>query len=140
MQFANGAIGTIVTSFDIWGAKLPFIEVHGTEGSLSVPDPNTFGGPVSLKVRDGDWIEVPLSHPYSENTRGLGIAELAHALQTGARPRTDGEIGYHVLEVMHGFLDAATRRQTGSIDSTFRRPAPMSEHPLTMTNEGITHA
>jgi predicted dehydrogenase len=140
MQFANGAIGTIVTSFDIWGAKLPFIEVHGTEGSLSVPDPNTFGGPVSLKVRDGDWTEVPLSHPYSENTRGLGIAELAHALQTGARPRTDGEIGYHVLEVMHGFLDAATRRQTGSIDSTFRRPAPMSEHPLTMTNEGITHA
>ena len=60
MQFANGAIGTIVTSFDIWGAKLPFIEVHGTEGSLSVPDPNTFGGPVSLKVRDGDWTEVPL--------------------------------------------------------------------------------
>ena len=140
MQFANGAIGTIVTSFDIWGAKLPFIEIHGTEGSLSVPDPNTFGGPVSLKVRDGDWNEVPLSHPYSDNTRGLGIAELAHSLQTGERPRTDGEIGYHVLEVMHGFLAAATRHQTVSIDSTFQRPAPMSEQPLTMANERFTHA
>ncbi|MFK4443299.1 putative dehydrogenase [Caballeronia udeis] len=140
MQFANGAIGTIVTSFDIWGAKLPFIEVHGTEGSLSVPDPNTFGGPVSLKVRNGDWTEVALSHPYSENTRGLGIAELAHSFQTRERPRTDGEIGYHVLEVMHGFLAAAARRQTVSIDSTFQRPAPMSEQPLPMTNERVTHA
>ncbi|RFU49230.1 Gfo/Idh/MocA family protein [Paraburkholderia sp. DHOC27] len=140
MQFDNGAIGTIVTSFDIWGAKLPFIEVHGTEGSLSVPDPNTFGGPVSLKVRDGDWTDVPLSHPYHENTRGLGIADLAQALQSGAQPRTDGEIGYHVLEVMHGFLAAATRRQTVSIESTFQRPAPMSEQPLTMNSEGITHA
>lgn len=140
MLFASGAIGTIVTSFDIWGAKLPFIEVHGTEGSLSVPDPNTFGGPVSLKVREGDWTDVPFSHPYSENTRGLGIADLAQALQMGAQPRTDGQIGYHVLEVMHGFLAAATRRQTVAIDSTFQRPAPMSEQPLAMTHEGITHA
>ncbi|WP_297355671.1 Gfo/Idh/MocA family oxidoreductase [Paraburkholderia sp.] len=140
MQFVNGAIGTIVTSFDIWGAKLPFIEVHGTEGSLSVPDPNTFGGPVSLKVRDGEWTEAPLSHPYSTNTRGLGIAELAHALLTGEQPRTVGEIGYHVLEVMHGFLAAANRRQTVSIDSTFQRPAPMSTQPLAMTNEGVPHA
>ncbi len=46
LEFENGASGTLITSFDIWGANLPRIEIHGTEGSLSVPDPNTFGGTV----------------------------------------------------------------------------------------------
>jgi len=40
VDFAGGAIGTLVTSFDVWGSTLPRIEVYGSEGSLSVPDPN----------------------------------------------------------------------------------------------------
>jgi hypothetical protein len=44
------------------------------------------------------------------------------------------------LILNHGFLAAATRRQTVSIDSAFQRPAPMSEQPLTMVNERFTHA
>ena len=78
MDFANGAIGTIITSFDVWAANLPCIEIYGTEGSMSVPDPNCFGGPVKIR-REGavEWSEVPLSHIYAENSRGLGIADMA---------------------------------------------------------------
>lgn len=53
MDFESGAIGTILTSFDVWGSQLPRIEVYGTTGSMIVPDPNTFGGPVLIK-RAGD--------------------------------------------------------------------------------------
>ncbi len=48
LDFANGAIATMITSFDVWGHTLPHIEIYGSEGTLSVPDPNTFGGPVRL--------------------------------------------------------------------------------------------
>jgi len=48
MDFANGAIGTITTSFDVWDARLPKIEIYGSEGTLSTPDPNNFGGPIRL--------------------------------------------------------------------------------------------
>lgn len=51
LQFQEGAIGTIITSFDIFGdSDLPRIEIYGTQGILSVPDPNTFGGPVLYRL------------------------------------------------------------------------------------------
>lgn len=54
LEHAGGALTTLVMSFDVQAARLPRIEVHGTEGSLSVPDPNWFEGLVELN-RGGDW-------------------------------------------------------------------------------------
>ena len=51
MDFAGGAIGIITTSFDVRASKLPNIELYGTEGTLGVPDPNSFGGPVLINVK-----------------------------------------------------------------------------------------
>jgi len=63
LDFASGAIGTIITSFDVWGHHAPIIEIYGSEGTLSVPDPNTFGGVVRVrKAREQEWVEVPLTH------------------------------------------------------------------------------
>ena len=84
MDFANGAVGNIITTFDVWAAELPRIEIYGAEGTLSVPDPNTFGGPVRIHRhgRQG-WSEVPLTHGYAENSRGAGVADMAYALRSG---------------------------------------------------------
>ena len=89
LEFANGAIGTIITSFDVWAAELPRIEIYGTEGTLSVPDPNTFGGPVRVRrAGASEWSEIPLTHGYAENSRGIGVADMAYALRSGrAAPR-----------------------------------------------------
>ena len=52
IDFHSGRIGTITTSFDVFGGStLPPIEVYGSEGTLLVPDPNTFGGPVKLRKK-----------------------------------------------------------------------------------------
>ncbi len=78
LDFAGGAVATIITSFDVWAANLPCIEIYGSEGSLSVPDPNTFGGPVRIRLAgDKEWREVPLTHGFTENSRGLGVADMA---------------------------------------------------------------
>ena len=74
LDFAAGAVATMIISFDVWAHNLPRIEIYGSEGSLSVPDPNTFGGPVRIRLAgDAEWREVPLTHPYTENSRGLGV-------------------------------------------------------------------
>ena len=124
MDFAGGAIGTIVTSFDVWGSQTPFIEVFGTEGSLSVPNPNTFGGPIKIKRMGADeWSHLPLTHAHAENSRGLGVADMASALENGRSPRAGGELTYHVLDLMHAFHDASDSGTHVQVESTCERPA-----------------
>ncbi|MBE9565205.1 MAG: Gfo/Idh/MocA family oxidoreductase [Proteobacteria bacterium] len=126
MDFASGAIGTIITSFDVWAAHLPFIEIYGSEGSLSVPDPNTFGGPVRVKrVHNEEWLEVPLTHGYAENSRGLGVADMACALRSGRPHRASGDLAYHVLDLMIAFHEASAQGRHVEPESTCPRPAPL---------------
>jgi len=124
MEFASGALGTIITSFDVWAHELPWIEVYGTEGTLSVPDPNTFGGPVRI-WRNGEWRQVPLTHRYAENSRGLGVADMAYALRSGRPHRASGELAYHVLDVMQAFHEASQAGKHVELASTCARPAPL---------------
>jgi predicted dehydrogenase len=126
MRFENGAVGTIITSFDVWAANLPRIEIYGTRGSLSVPDPNGFGGPVRLfRPDEGEWRQVPLSHGYSENSRGLGVADMASGIRTGRPHRAGADLTYHVLDLMHAFHDASREQRHAELDSTCERPAAL---------------
>lgn len=125
LDFENGAIGTIVTSFDVWAANLPRIEIYGSEGSLSVPDPNNFGGPVRLLRAGAAWEEVPVRRDFAENSRGLGVADMARAVRDGGHHRATGALAYHVLEVMHALHDSSGSGRHVGISSTFDRPAPM---------------
>jgi predicted dehydrogenase len=135
MDFANGAIGTIITTFDVWAASLPRMEIYGTQGSLSVPDPNGFGGPARVQRLGelGAWREVPLTHDYLDN-RGIGVADMAYALRTGRSPRASGEMAYHVLDIMQAFEDASREGRHIELTSTCRRPAPL---PLGETEKGL---
>jgi len=126
MDFANGAVGTIITSFDVWASELPRIEIYGTEGTLSVPDPNTFGGLVRIRrAGAGEWKEVPLAYGYTENSRGVGVADMAYALRYGRSHRASGELAYHVLDVMQSFLDASREGRHVELASSCSRPAPL---------------
>jgi predicted dehydrogenase len=127
MDFENGCIGTLVTSFDVWTEYVPRIEIYGTEGSLRLPDPNTFGGPVLLwrPEKDG-WTEISLTHGnHTGNSRGIGLVDLARALRSGGPHRATGELGFHVLEVMHAFGDSSREGRHVEVASSFERPAPL---------------
>jgi len=125
LDFASGAIGTILTSFDVkGGSQLPRIEVYGSAGSLQVPDPNTFGGPV-LFQRAGarEWTELPLLYGNSDNARGIGAADMAEAILNGRPHRASGQLTYHVLEAMHGIHDASEQGVHYRMESVCERPA-----------------
>ena len=123
LDFASGAVGTVMLTFDVWEASLPRIEVYGTLGSLSVPDPNIFGGPVRISL-NGEWKEVPLTHGYPENSRGLGVADMAAALRSGRPHRASGELAFHVLDVMQSIQEASDSGRYVKVKSKCKRPAP----------------
>lgn len=126
IDFAQGAIATIVTSFDVWAHHLPCIEIHGTLGSMGVGDPNGFGSPLKV-IRAGapSWGEVPHTHAYAGNSRCVGVADMACAIRTGRQHRANGAMAYHVLDIMHAFHDASDSGRHVKLKSACKRPAPM---------------
>jgi predicted dehydrogenase len=126
LEFASGAVGTILTSFDVQASRLPPIEIYGSEATLAVPDPNGFGGAVRIqRDRKTGWEDVPLTHSYAENSRGIGVADMAYALRSGRPHRANGDLAYHVLDVMQAFLDSSDEGRHIEIKSTCERPAAL---------------
>lgn len=126
LEFKNGVIGTITTSSE--GFPFPQrLEVHGTEGALVCPDPNTFGGPVLLYRKSASLqepCEIPLTHGYFAGcNRGLGVADLCWALENGRKPRL--VFGYHCFEAIHGIWQSGRDGTVHRMHSTFERPAPL---------------
>jgi len=124
LDFAQGTIATMIMSFDIKAAQLPRIEIYGTEGTLSVPDPNTFGGPVRIS-KGKEWLDVPLTHGYTENSRSIGVADMANAIRSGRPHRASGELAFHVLDAMQAAAESSAKGKAVNLTSTCARPAAL---------------
>jgi len=124
IEFANGAVVTMIMSFDMWRHGLPCIELYGTEGSIRVPDPNGFGGTVSVSKAREDWQEVPLAFP--NNARMIGVIDMAQAIRSGRPHRANGELAYHVLEVMASFEQSSVTGRHVEMSTQIERPAAMA--------------
>ena len=128
IEFANGVVGTIVTSFATHfaslGGKQP-ITIFGTDGTVRVPDPNGFDGPVSVrKLSDQDWVEVP--HAFVKGYgRSVGLADMAYALRSGRAHRASAEQAFAVLDLMQGFLDSSDQGKAIAPSAPYERPKPM---------------
>jgi predicted dehydrogenase len=138
LEFVSGAVGVIVTSFDVWAHSMPCIEIYGTEGSLQVPDPNYFRGEIKFRhSREKYWSEIPLILPAPDNPkdkedwhllnnlRGIGITDMAEAIDEGRPHRASAELTNHVLDVMHGIHDASASGKYYELKSSCQRPEPM---------------
>jgi predicted dehydrogenase len=125
LDFAAGPVGTLIMSFDVWAHHLPLIEIYGADGSLSVPDPNTFHGPVRLWTTQArEWREISLTHS-DQVGRGIGVADMAYAIQSGRAHRASGALAYHVLDAMHSVEDASQSGGHITLASSCDQPAPL---------------
>ena len=109
LRLASGALATLTVSFEANGQYLSGLVVHGTTASLSLPDANAFGGEVVLR-RGREVRPVTYEANAPQETRGLGIEELAHALAGHRQHRASGELALHVLEAAEGAVRAAETR------------------------------
>lgn len=149
LRFANGAIATLVASFDVWDSELPRMELYGTRGVVCIDDidplsgPNLFGGPVLFRSAEDSrwrgvprrepappWTEVPILHPFTstshaDNARGIGLVDMAYAIRDGRPERAAGRMALHAVEVMEGILASARDGRFHAMTTTFERPAPL---------------
>jgi predicted dehydrogenase len=122
VEFAQGAVATVSMSFDVWAHHQPLLEIYGTEGSLQCPDPNQFDGNVLLWTnKTKEWRSMPLVQS-GKMDRGLGLAEMALALQERRAPRASGELALHVVDIMESFHISASERKMVALRSTCSQP------------------
>jgi predicted dehydrogenase len=123
VDFHSGAIATVVMSFDVWRHNLPVLEIYGTQGTLAVADPNTFGGPVRVwEVKTGEWRELALAGR-ADIQRGVGVVDMARSISSGEPHRASGELAAHVVELMAAFEIASGSQQHVPIQSHPAAPA-----------------
>jgi len=145
IEFSGGAIAQIITTFDVHYSTQARFEVYGTEGSLAVPDPNTFGGNVLLfrsedndqpKVDPGSlkpeeislyrgYKHIPLMFGYKENSRALGLADMCKAIKTGRGIRANSDLQMHVLEILTSFSKSYAERKYIELSTQYTRGAAM---------------
>ncbi|MER8976942.1 Gfo/Idh/MocA family oxidoreductase [Mesorhizobium sp. M0800] len=143
LEFRSGATVTFGASWDVFRHSNHPIELHGTEGSLRLPDPDTFGGTVSLSERGADWADFhseselyggrnwPYAAPDRANYRMLGVADLSHALTTGRKPRASGDLALHVLEIMEAIIASGESRESVAVNGAVDQPPLLGEDEAT---------
>jgi predicted dehydrogenase len=124
LEFAAGPAATLLMSWEGWATDHPAIEVYGEEATMSVPDPNYFGGPVRIRGAGSSWTDVALTHS-ADHERGIGVADLAHALRTGRAHRASSELALHVLEVLTALEESSRTGSRVTLETTCGRPAPL---------------
>lgn len=131
-SFAAGQHGTHLLSFDSALERHGVVEIHGSEGTIVLADPNRFEGRIAYVkplgvFRDGmkteqEWIEIP-----NEGVvvgRGLGVLDMARSIAADRPHIATGELGFHVLDVMLSAEESSTSGETLQIDSTVA-PVPL---------------
>jgi predicted dehydrogenase len=148
IEFANGVVATVVSSWEVWKTESPFLELHGTEGSLSIGNPDLHAGSPRVyrpgvrdltdeDTRGGDgWVQIPSLHEEGV-CRGVGVADLVQHIRRGSPHRTNGTIALHTLEALLAFETSAATGESVPIRSRCEKPPPL---PSIISGQGVRFA
>lgn len=101
LEHATGTVSTLTVSFEIWDSQHPKLEIYGTAGTLSLPDPNRFDDVGAIyPAEEAGWSQLSVTNGFIGAGRGIGLAEMARAIQDGTPHRAGGALALHVLEIM----------------------------------------
>jgi predicted dehydrogenase len=130
--FEAGAQAQSLFSFDSALERHGVFEIHGTEGSIVLPDPNRFTGrtayvqPLGV-LRDGMSIDQPWIEVEEHGTvvgRGLGVLDMVRSIATDRPHVASGELGHHVVDVLLSAQESAASEELVKITSTVA-PVPL---------------
>lgn len=138
MELDSGATATLIASFEAPHHYASTMVVVGSDGSLSLPDPNMFGGLVRMRRGHGDWAEMPYASWGAREARGIGLQDLAEAIVCERAPRASGALAHHVTDVGRSILAAAASGVTIDVDSTAERPDALPGEDRVSAAEGAS--
>lgn len=128
MLFEGGAQAQSLYSTDSPLMRQGIVEISGTEGTIVIPDPNTFGGGTITITRPLTEEVVPPARVTQEIVevqqegilvgRGLGLLDMGRAICEGRPHVATGRFGYHVLDTLLSIEEAIELRQFVTVEST----------------------
>ncbi|TDN91680.1 Gfo/Idh/MocA family oxidoreductase [Microbacterium sp. BK668] len=129
ISFEEGAQAQSLYSVDSPLFRHGVVEITGTEGTMVIPDPNTFGGGGAITITRPlkeavtppapvvqEVIEVPQEGVLAG--RGLGVLDMARSIRAGRPHVATGRFGYHVLDTLLSIEEAVERRAFVAVEST----------------------
>jgi len=137
LEFENGAVVTLATSWDVWAHGHAPMELYGEAGTVFVPDPNFFGGTVGYTKAGKAVKALPKwDHPFAvenekhsqgmmANYRTAGLADMALGIVDGRPHRCSMELALHAVDVMTGLLRSGETGRFVAMQTTCERPAAL---------------
>ncbi|MDR1017898.1 MAG: Gfo/Idh/MocA family oxidoreductase [Lachnospiraceae bacterium] len=143
LRLKSGVVVNFNISFDIYKSNLPMFEIYGDGGTLTYPDPNFGGGTprvyrkeqytdviyrddVEALERKEKFYDLPELFPrVKDYSRGLGVLDLANAIETKTSNRANGELILHITEAIEGIIKSSESGEFYKMMTTCERPRPM---------------
>jgi predicted dehydrogenase len=128
LQFGAGMVGNILFDANsiFTAPEKPNMALFGTLGALYMADPNNFGGEVRVIFKgNNEPFVMQQSHAFSEECRGLGVAEMAWSMRMGRKNRANKEMAFHALEILHGIVRSSATKSNQEMQSTFEKMPPL---------------
>lgn len=149
LRMKSGVYGNVNMSWEVWKTGLNGLEIYGTDGMITVPDPNATGGPVFVYHGDKyvemvsglpreDFVkrlmfghspeaescyeEVPLAYYGGLNMRGIATVEMAMAINEGRPQRASGEMAAHIVDILNSMEKSQETGQIIKLSTAFDRP------------------
>ena len=93
LEFESGANVALTLSWDVRQHRRQSIELYGETGTLICPNPNGFGGEVSLGRGEGDWMNIGGEATASGPINTATVVAAMQAIGAGLHPATGQPIG-----------------------------------------------
>jgi len=149
IEFQNDAMIQGFLSFDVINHKSNFIDLYGTKGTIIGPDPNMFGGPISVSLsEDGVWKEYSTEEmklgktnifnksgrsneaPTNANYRGVGLSEMLYSIEHNLEHRCSGDLVLHVLDMLDTTIKSAEQSKTLLLRTSCNKIKPFTEKDI----------
>lgn len=134
VQFADGGSAQSIFSFDSPKVRVGFVEITGAEGTIALPDPNTFDGEIKInKAGSDEWASAPCTGEVTG--RGVGALDMARSIRAGVPHRATGEQAFHVVDAMVAIAESGERGEFIELSSSAPATAalPLDWNPFAAT-------
>jgi predicted dehydrogenase len=148
LEFENGVYGALVLCSEAFNPETPRVDIYGTEGHLTLPDPNLFGGwdssvYLTRKGNPNETFKVPFTHGFSDTDpsippksgkrepchnswRGIAVADMAYAIRRKRQPRSNGDLALHTVEILDSIDKSNVDNKVYELKTRPERPAMLT--------------
>lgn len=120
LKLTSGIIGTVMLNGHSIFPERPYFSIQGTRGIIELPDPNSFGGEITLHLpitkealfSSSKQIEKISYFFNEENLRGIGFYDMIESEDYVSFKRA-----YHTLTIIEGIITSAKHHTTIHIET-----------------------